>query len=124
MNTITDMISGKNLMLSGAVFAVVASVKTVAPSIQSSKVGQRLLPILPVILGALAALAGFCDVALAPRWQDRVVVGILSGAFSGHFFKMGKTSLLGMDLDDVAAPAAPAVPAAPPPPPASPEGGA
>ena len=89
----------------------------VAPKFWMSKVGQRIMPILPLVYGLGLAFLGVCDCAI---WQDKLVIGLIAGWASSHTFKLGKTSVLGWGVEDSDgdgipdAPATPVVPAAAP----------
>ena len=124
-----SLVSLVNLGLSLAIFALVVTLKRAWPEFVASRAGQRALPVIPMLLGVILALAGFRDAAVT-RWQDVIVVGLLSGAFAASIFKIGRTSVLGkgleaagLELPEDPPKAAPA-PAPLDPPPPSAEGGA
>lgn len=121
MSELTDLVTGKNIALAAVISIFIGSLKWLFPTLAPSKFGQRYLPLFPVVVGVALALMGFGDPALAPRWQDQVLLGALAGFASGHLFNMGKKSLFGMGVEEPAAPA-PALPQ-PPEPPAPPPAG-
>lgn len=96
---ISSLVSGKNLTLAGSVFVLVMLLKTSFPEFFKSNAGKRLLPVLPMLLAVVAAFFGFCDVALAPSWQDKLMTGLLTGAYASWFYKVGRTTILGRDLE-------------------------
>jgi len=111
-----SLMSWVNLSLAGAIFVVTATLKQILGKFFTSPVGQRLLPLIPLVLGVGLSLAGFHDGRMS-RWQDLVIVGVLSGAFSGQIFKIGRTSLLGRGLDPTAPESSASVTPPPPEPP-------
>lgn len=105
---VSELVSGRNATLAGAAFVAVALLKNLAPGFVGTRVGKRLLPVLPVLLCIVGAFLGFADPAMTATWQDKMMVGLLSGATSAWLFKMGKTTVLGRGLD--LSPSSPSVP--------------
>lgn len=117
-----QLLTGRNLALAGGVFVLMSLVKNlVLPKFWLGNIGQRLLPVLPIVLGVSGAFAGLCD---CNGWQDKLLIGLIAGWASSHTFKLGKTSILGYGIDGGSEetpsdPATPA-PATPAPTPATP----
>jgi hypothetical protein len=92
-----QLLTGRNIMLAGGVFVLMSVLRYPLKDFWDSRLGQRLLPILPVALGVAGAFAGLSD---AHGWQDRLLVGLIAGWASAHTFKLGRTSLMGYGLPD------------------------
>jgi hypothetical protein len=91
-----SLLTAHNMILAGAIFALMTVLKPICPNLFQSYWGARLMPLYPIILGVACALLGCSD---AKTWQDRAMVGVLAGFAASHFFKVGKTTLLGQGLD-------------------------
>ena len=87
----------QNLMLVGAVFAVLQTLKMAIPKWSSTKLGQRLMPVIPEVLGVVGALAGLSS---GKTWQENVAIGLMAGFAASKGFKFGKTTLLGKGVKD------------------------
>lgn len=94
---ISSLLTGRNAMLPVGVYAVTQALKMALPKVFQSSVGQRLVPLIPLVLGIGLALVGIGEGA--PRWQDRILLGLLAGFTASHLFKVGKTSLLGWGIE-------------------------
>lgn len=92
-------VSPANLLLAAAIYVLVTALKQALPGLTTTRLGRRVLPILPVILGVLGALAGFVDSAI-DRLPDRIAVGVLSGAFSAWGFKFVQKTVRGVVAGD------------------------
>jgi hypothetical protein len=92
-----QLLTGRNITLAGGIFVVMSVMRYPLKDFYNSRIGQRLLPVIPVALGVVGALAGFCD---AVGWKDQVVIGLISGWASAHTFKLGRTSVMGYGLPD------------------------
>lgn len=90
------VLTGKNLLLLSAVFAMTQVLKSSIPWFTYSVMGQRLIPILPIVLGVIGSLVGLCS---ENSWPDRVAIGIIAGFSAGQMFKVGKTTLLGKGVN-------------------------
>lgn len=89
---IEELVTGRNLSLAGGIVVVVMVFRQLFPAAWKTPLGKRVLPVLPILLGVLGAIAGMAEAA---SWQDRVVVGLLAGYVAAHSFQVGKTSVLG-----------------------------
>ena len=110
MDTFDLLLTKANLSLAGGVFVLLQTLKMVFPTFFQGKLGQRLVPVIPLLFGVAGSMAGMCS---GTRWQEKVMIGLIAGFAAGHSFKVGKTTLLGkgIDVDDPApAPDAPAEP--------------
>jgi hypothetical protein len=92
----TTLLDSYNLMLAGAILAVLGTIKRVAPKSTSSFWGQRLLPILPLVLGILGSLLGASN---GQTTIDKVIIGILAGFAAANAFKVWKTTVRGKGID-------------------------
>lgn len=92
----TDLLSGSNMMLAGAIFVLISGIKMVAPGFFQTKAGQRLLPVLPPILGIGGAFAGFGPPGY--NVQNKIMLGVIAGYVAAHSFKICKSSVLGFGL--------------------------
>jgi len=90
------LLTGRNALFAVAVYAIVQTLKTVAPKFFAGKTGQRLLPLIPLVLGVLGGVLGVPDGVT--RMQDKIVVGIVAAFASSHLFKLGRTTMLGWGL--------------------------
>lgn len=103
-------VTGRNLILAGSVFALTQMLKQAFPAFWSSAWGQRLMPIVPVVLGVVAMFAGLGEGAA--RWSDKLVTGVMVGAMAATAFQVGKQTVLGWGTkpDSMMTPAAPPTP--------------
>lgn len=92
-----ELLTGRNVSLAGGIFVCLSMAKKMAPAFFKARVGQRVLPVLPIILGEIGAFINLSD---AVKWQDKLLVGLIAGWAAGNVFKVGKTSLLGYGLPD------------------------
>lgn len=90
------LLVGKNFVLLGGVFALTSTVRSTFKPFFDAGLGERLLPLVPLILGVLGALMGISE--NAPGVEDKVGVGLIAGFTAGHIFKLGKTSVLGFGV--------------------------
>lgn len=88
----------ENLMLVGAIFAVLQVVKMVVPKWASTKLGQRLTPIIPEVLGVGGALMGLGS---GNTWQEKIAMGLMAGFAASKGFKVGKTTVLGKGISEI-----------------------
>lgn len=105
---VSTILTGTNLLLAGAIFVLLTVGRLVFPGFYVSRLGQRLLPVLPLVLGVVGALLGMCS--NAPTWQEKVLVGIIAGFAASNLFKIGKTTVIGWGLPDKPTSEAPKLP--------------
>jgi hypothetical protein len=91
----------------GVVFALLQTVKMAVPKWAATKVGQRLMPLIPIALGVVGAVAGLSS---ATTWGDKIALGVIAGFAAGQGFKVGKTTLLGKGIETASAAKTPAAP--------------
>lgn len=103
-------VTGRNLILAGSVFACTQTLKQAFPAFWASPWGQRLMPVVPVVLGVVGMFLGLGEGAA--RWTDKVVTGALVGAVAATAFQVGKQTLLGWGTKSelTSNPAAPTTP--------------
>lgn len=89
----TAHVTGRNLVLAGSIFALTQVLKQAFPAFWASAWGQRLMPVLPVLLGVVAVFLGFGEGAA--RWTDKIVTGVMVGATAVMAFQVGKKTVLG-----------------------------
>ncbi len=79
-------------LLGGAVYALTEALKLALKGLPETSLWQRLLPLYPLVLGALGAILipGFAPGETA---AERSVYGILTGAFSGQAYELVKRQL-------------------------------
>jgi hypothetical protein len=95
---VSNLITGKNLLLGGAAFALTTGARETFKGFFASVLGQRLLPLVPLVLCVAGALMGICDGAT--EWQSRLALGLIVGFAAGHLFKIGKTSIMGAGIEE------------------------
>jgi hypothetical protein len=99
--------TGMNGSLVLVIFVLMTTLKSALPQkVSTSPWFQRALPVIPEVLGLAGAMAGITD---AVGWRNRLVVGLVAGFIASKFFKIGRTTVLGRGVAEVAAedPAAP-----------------
>ncbi len=94
---LTNLLTGNNLLLTGGVFAATSGLRGAIPDFFANKIGQRTLPVIPLVLGIVGALAGVCDGV--STWEGEVMLGMIAGTVAGQGFKLGKTTLLGAGIE-------------------------
>ena len=99
MGDISALVTGENAALVAGVLAVCSTVRGVFKPFFKSKLGQRLLPLMPVLLGIAGAMARIGN-AGSNEWQSRLVLGVIAGFTAGQLFKAGKTSVFGWGIED------------------------
>lgn len=100
---ISTILTGTNLLLAIGVFVLITVIRAVFPAFFASRLGQRILPVLPLVFGAGGALIGMCS--NAKTWQEKLLIGLIAGFASSHLFKIGKTTVIGWGLPDKEPPA-------------------
>jgi hypothetical protein len=89
-----SLLNGMNLTLAGAIWGVVHTVKTLVPAVSEHKVGYRLIPLLPLVLGAVGGAAGAVTVDPVTM-ANKIVAGVMVGGLSMVVFKLGAQTVLG-----------------------------
>ena len=113
---LTQYATGMNGSLVLVIFVLMTTLKSALPkAVSTAPWFQRILPVIPEILGLSGAMAGITD---AVGWRNRLVVGIVAGFIASKFFKIGRTTILGKGLSEpdgvvMAPPAPPTAPPAP-----------
>ena len=95
----SDMLSGANVVLIAIILTVTGAIKSIFPDCFGSKTGQRILPIIPIVLGIAGALAGLGSPGAAATILDKVMVGLMSGLSAAISFKLARTTVLGKGID-------------------------
>jgi outer membrane biosynthesis protein TonB len=98
MMDVSAILTGTNLLLASGIFVLITVLRVPFKSIFESRNGQRFLPLLPLVLGVVGALLGACS--NCSTWQEKVLIGLLAGFASSHFFKLGKTTVFGWGLPE------------------------
>lgn len=97
------LMSGENAAMVAAIVVLITALRRLwfLKEFFKSRAGERLLPILPIMLGLLATFLGFGNAEdMGGTWQDKVVLGMVAGFTAGQLFKMGRTSIFGWGLPD------------------------
>ena len=97
MDLFGQLLTGRNASLTAAIFVILTLMKPGLANFFRTPWGKRLLPVLPVALGVALAFAGLSD---ATTKQDKFLIGVIAGFVAGHTFKIGRTSLLGIGIED------------------------
>lgn len=92
----SGLLSGWNLLLGVAVLIVTAALKKSFSKFWDTNVGNRLMPWVPIVLGAVGALLGMCDPDVK-LWQERLIVGLVTATVAMATFKIGQTSVFAWD---------------------------
>jgi len=97
---VTSFFEGRNLLLYAGIFMLTGAVVSVG-NVGEKKffltdLGQRLMPIIPLVIGVLLAVVGVSE-PMASK-MDAAVFGMISGGIVGHAYKTGRTSVLGYGL--------------------------
>ena len=116
----SSLLTQNNILLMCAIFAIMTGLKAGFADLLATRTGQRVQPILPLVLGLVGAFTGCSDALTRP---DKAMIGLLAGFIASHLSTIGRTTLLGRGLaalegevaDVPAAPVVPVPPAAPAP---------
>jgi hypothetical protein len=122
------LINPKTAALASAIIALIALGKKLWAAWFATPVGQRLLPFLPIALGALASIAPGLGLPAVDgaTWYLRLEHGLVAGLVAAAGYKLGWTSVAGKGINDlvpaVSVPSGPpaAIPVVPPSPPVQP----
>lgn len=91
-----SLLTTSNLALSGAILAVITTAKRSFPKLSKKGWAQRVMPVLPLLLGVAGGLLGATD---ATELQEKVTIGLVCGFFAANVYKVGRTSVLGVGIE-------------------------
>ncbi len=89
---LATLLQGNNLLLMGGTVAVVTTMRTMFPVFFTKHWGERVLPLLPLLVAVIGAL---CGVSEGDTVSEKVAIGLLAGFTAGQLFKIGRTTFLG-----------------------------
>ena len=90
---LSGLLTPQNALLAGSILPIVEALRRIVPGFFQTTVGQRLLPVLPLLVGVGAV---FCGLGSAgPDMLNKIIVGVIAGAVAGHSYKTMKTSAMG-----------------------------
>ncbi len=92
MNAV-DLLSGANAAIVALVLMLTGAMTMVFDKQFASGLGQRLLPVVPLVLGVVLALAGVASDGAT--LQEKLVSGLVSGMAAAISFKLGHTTVMG-----------------------------
>lgn len=93
---LNDFFSGLNLLLGMCTFILTALVKRLFQPFWKKPLGNRLLPLVPLVFGLALAFAGLHEPEIK-TWQETLAIGLIASFASSHLYKIGKTTLLNGD---------------------------
>lgn len=91
-----DFFSGLNLLLGICTFILTTLVKRVFQPFWEKPVGNRLLPLVPLVFGLALAFAGLHEPNIK-TWQETLSIGLVASFAASYIFKFSHTTLLGWD---------------------------
>ena len=91
----TEILSGASATLVTIIIAMLSILKSVFAEFFASNLGQRLLPVIPIVLGMFGGLLGL---TAAVGLKAQLVAGFLTGISASFLFKVGKTTVLGQGI--------------------------
>lgn len=92
----TFLLQPQNLLIVGAVWTALQTLRKVLPKLTSHHIYARLAPVLPLVLASAAVwLPG--AVADGTTVGSKVLLGLVLGAMVGHTHKLLKQTGLGQD---------------------------
>lgn len=89
---LATLLQGNNLLLMGATVAITTTVRTMFPAFFTKHWGERLLPLLPLLIGIIGALIGVSE---GDTVSEKIAIGLLAGFTGGQLFKIGRTTFMG-----------------------------
>jgi len=95
---VNDLVSVRNLSVATAIVVFLLTLKGAIPAFFEKVWVRRVMPVMPVLLGVAAAFTGFAEIVAPPTWQNKLVIGVLTGAAAATFYKVGRTSILGQGI--------------------------
>jgi len=90
-----EILSGASATLVTIIIAILSIAKSVFSEFFASNLGQRVLPIIPIILGMFGGLLGL---TAAATLKAQLISGFLTGISASFLFKVGKTTVLGQGI--------------------------
>jgi hypothetical protein len=93
---LSSYFSGLNLLLGICVFVLTATIKQMFAPFWETQVGNRLLPVFPLVFGVGLAFAGLREPSIT-SWQETLGIGLVAAFAASYIFKLGNTTLLGWD---------------------------
>jgi hypothetical protein len=93
---LNSFFSGLNLLLGICTFILTATVKRTFQPFWDKPVGNRLLPLVPLVFGLVLAFAGLHEETIT-RWQEKFAIGLVASFAASYIFKFSQTTLLGWD---------------------------
>lgn len=94
-----ELLNGANAALVSMVVMLTLVVKSVGGPFFDKALGQRLLPLVPLVLAVALSFLGLASPA--DSVTDKLLVGLLSGLAASASYKVVKTSVLGSGVDKV-----------------------
>jgi len=95
-----ELLSGANVALVSLVLMLTAALKLIFSEAFATTLGQRLLPVVPIVLGVIGAFAGISETG--STWQEKLVSGLMSGISAAAAYKLGKTTVMGQGITEKA----------------------
>jgi len=96
------MVNVENVALVGATLTLISIARAVLKEFFAGRVGQRLLPVLPLVLAMLLAILGLGEAKGMVGLSDKLVIGFMAGITAAQLFKIGKTCAMGYGLPEKA----------------------
>lgn len=93
---LNNFFSGLNLLLGICVFILMTTLKRVFAPFWETPLGNRLLPVFPLVFGVGLAFLGLHEPSIQ-TWQETLAIGLIAAFGAGYLFKVGSTSILGLD---------------------------
>jgi len=93
---LNDFFSGLNLLLGICTFILTTLVKRVFAPFWEKPLGNRLLPIMPLVFGLTLAFLGLHEPEIK-TWQETLAIGLIASFGASYIFKFSHTTLLGWD---------------------------
>jgi hypothetical protein len=85
--------SGLNFLLGVCIFVLTTTIKRVWAPFWEKPLGQRLLTVVPLVLGVTLSFLGLHEEDIT-SWQETLAIGLVAAFGASYVFKIGKTTLL------------------------------
>lgn len=95
-----DMLTGANVVLITLILTITGAIKAIFSDFFTTKLGQRILPVAPIILGIGLAFLGMGTQGTAPTFADKFTVGLMSGLSAAMGWKLTKSTVLGQGVEE------------------------